>query len=96
MKTLIATAAIALSVTAPVYAESAAELFALSNDSAAERILGETSVGDFTGAQLKFALNESPAEMNLNFDRDGDVTRSNAAQAFFALNNDSAAERVVK
>jgi hypothetical protein len=96
MKTLIATVAIALSVSAPVYAESAAELFALSNDSAAERIVGETSVGDISGARVTFAQNESPAEMNLNFDRSGDVTRSAQAQAFFALNNDSAAERVVK
>ena len=96
MKTLIATAAIALSVSAPVYAESAAELFAASQDSAAETIVRATSVGDIDGAQVKFSLNESPAEMNLNFDRDGDVTRSNAALAFFALNNDSAAERIVK
>jgi hypothetical protein len=95
MKTIIASLAVALSVSAPVYAESAAEIFALSNDSAAERILGETSVGDIKAAQVKFALNKSPAEMNLNFDRDGDVTRTAAAQAFFALNNDSAAERRV-
>lgn len=95
MKTIIASLALALSVSAPVYAESAAELFALSNDSAAERILGDTSIGDVSGAQVKFASNESPAEMNLHFAKDGDVTRSNAAQAFFALNNDSAAERFV-
>ena len=96
MKTLIATAALALTVAAPVYAESAAELFALSNDSAAERIIGETSVGDVDGAKLKFAQNESPAEMNINLVKDGDVTRSAQAQAFFALSNDSAAERIVK
>ena len=96
MKTLIATAAIALSVSAPVYAESAAEFFAASQNSAAETIVRATSVGDVDGSQVQFSLNESPAEMNLNFDRDGDVTRSNAALAFFALNNDSAAERIVK
>jgi hypothetical protein len=96
MKNIVAIIAVALATSAPVYAESAAELFALSNDSAAERIVGKTSVGDISGAQVKFAQNESPAEMNLNFDRDGDVTRSNAAQAFFALNNDSAAERISK
>ena len=95
MKTLIATVAIALSVTAPAVAESAAELFALSNDSAAERIIGDTSVGDIPGARVKFSLNESPAEMNLNFERDGNVTRTAQAQAFFALNNESAAERFV-
>ena len=96
MKTLIATAAIALSITAPVYAESAAELFAASQDSAAETLVRETSVGDVDAAILKFAQNESPAEMNVNLVKDGDVTRSNAAQAFFALSNDSAAERIVK
>ncbi len=96
MKNIVAIIAVSLATAAPVYAESAAELFALSNDSAAERIVRDTSVGDVDGAQVKFSLNESPAEMNLNFDRDGDVTRSNAAQAFFALNNDSAAERIVK
>jgi hypothetical protein len=95
MKNIVAIIAVALATSAPVYAESAAELFALSNDSAAERILGDTSVGDVSGAQVKFAQNESPAEMNLHFGRDGDVTRSNAAQAFFALNSDSAAERLV-
>ena len=95
MKTLIATVAIALTVSAPAFAESAAELFAASQDSAAETLVRATSVGDVDGAQIKFALNNSPAEMNLNFDRDGDVTRSAQAQAFFALNNDSAAERIV-
>ncbi len=96
MKTLITTVALALSVSAPAFAESAAELFAASQDSAAERIVHETSVGDVDGAILKFALNESPAEMNVNLVKDGDVTRSAQAQAFFALNNDSAAERIVK
>ena len=96
MKNIVAIIAVALATSAPVYAESAAELFALNNESAAERIVRETSIGDVPGAQVKFSLNETPAEMNLNFDRDGDVTRSNAAQAFFALNNDSAAERIVK
>jgi hypothetical protein len=95
MKNIVAIIAVALTTAAPVYAESAAELFSLSNDSAAERIVRDTSVGDIPGAQIKFAQNETPAEMNLNFDRDGNVTRSAAAQAFFALNNDSAAERIV-
>jgi hypothetical protein len=95
MKNIVAIIAVALATSAPVYAESAAELFALSNDSAAERVVGETSVGDVTGAKLKFAQNESPAEMNINLVKDGDVTRSNAAQAFFALGTDSAAERIV-
>jgi hypothetical protein len=95
MKNIVAIIAVALSVSAPAFAESAAELFAASNDSAAETLVRATSVGDIPAAQIKFALNDSPAEMNLNFDSDGDVTRSNAAQAFFALSNDSAAERRV-
>ena len=96
MKNIVAIIAVALATSAPAFAESAAELFAASQDSAAETLVRDTSVGDVDGAKLKFAQNESPAEMNLNFDRDGDVTRSNAALAFFALNNDSAAERIVK
>jgi hypothetical protein len=93
MKTIITLAALALTPVA-ASAESAAELFALSNDSAAERIVSETSIGDVDFVQGKFALNESPAEMNLN--QASDVTRGTAAQAFFALNNDSAAERIVR
>ena len=93
MKTIITLAAIALAPVA-ASAESAAEILALSNDSAAERIVGETSIGDVDFAQRKFALVESPAEMNLN--QAADVTRGNAAQVLLALSNDSAAERVVR
>jgi len=95
MKNIIAIIAVSLATAAPVYAESAAELFALSNDSAAERHVGETSIGDVDFVKGKFAQNESPAEMNLNLVKDGDVTRTAQAQAKFALNNDSAAERFV-
>ena len=93
MKTIITLAAIALAPVA-ASAESAAEILALSNNSAAERIVGETSIGDVGFAQRKFALVESPAEMNLN--QAADVTRGNAAQVLLALSNDSAAERVVR
>ena len=93
MKTIITLAAIALAPVA-ASAESAAEILALSNNSAAERIVGETSIGDVDFAQRKFALVESPAEMNLN--QAADVTRGNAAQVLLALSNDSAAERVVR
>lgn len=94
MKTLITLTAIALSA-APVYAQSAAEIFAQSNNSAAERFVAETSVGDLSQADAIFALNESPAEMNI-VRSEGSVTRNQGAQAFFALFNDSAAERIVK
>ena len=93
MKTIITLAAIALAPVA-ASAESAAEILALSNVSAAKRIVGETSIGDVAFAQRKFALVESPAEMNLN--QAADVTRGNAAQVLLALSNDSAAERVVR
>ncbi|MEP5762841.1 MAG: hypothetical protein ABJ327_26675 [Litoreibacter sp.] len=93
MKTVITLAAIALAPIA-ASAETAAEIFALNNDSAAERIVGETSIGDVDFAQREFAQVESPAEMNLN--QAADVTRGNAAQILLALSNDSAAERVVR
>ncbi len=96
MKTIIATALVSLSLAAPAAAETAQEFFALSNDSAAERIVSETSVGDPIAAAKTFALtNESPAELNLNFDRARNVDVKEVQQ-FFALSNDSAAERHVK
>ncbi|MEM6407469.1 MAG: hypothetical protein AAF700_03525 [Pseudomonadota bacterium] len=96
MKTIIATALVSLSLAAPAAAETAQEFFALSNESAAERIVSETSVGDPIAAAKTFALtNESPAELNLNFDRARNVDVK-AVQQFFALGNDSAAERIVK
>ncbi len=94
MKNVIAFA-IALSATAPAFADvSAQKFFALSNDSAAERIVHETSVGDVTAAQVKFSLqNESAAEQNLDLSADT-ATRGDILQAkfFFSQSNDSAAE----
>jgi len=93
MKTIIATA-IALTATAPAFAQSAAEFFALSNDSAAERIVSETSIGDPTAAKIFFAMkNESAAETNAMLIADT-ITRGDiaAAKQFFSLSNDSAAE----
>lgn len=94
MKTLITFAAIALTA-APVYAESAAEIFALSNTSAAERSVAETSTGDLVLADAIFVQSNSPAEMTITRSN-ASVTRDQAAQAFFALSNDSAAERFVQ
>ena len=96
MKTVIATI-IALSVAAPAFAASdVAAQFALSNDSAAERIIGDTSTGDANAALNHFlASKESSAERNnLVIDQNADVSRD--VKAFFALGNDSAAERIVK
>ncbi|MCY4334296.1 MAG: hypothetical protein OXC60_06440 [Litoreibacter sp.] len=96
MKTIIATALVSLSLAAPAAAETAQEFFALSNDSAAERIVSETSIGDPIAAAKSFVLtNDSPAELNLNFDRARNVDVK-AVQQFFALDNDSAAERIVR
>jgi len=66
MKTIIATALVSLSLVAPAAAadKSIKQFFALTNDSAAERIVGDTSVGDPVGAAKEFALtNDSPAEL---------------------------------
>ncbi|WP_299304616.1 hypothetical protein [uncultured Litoreibacter sp.] len=94
MKTIIATAALALSLSAPAFADvsDAQAFFALSNDSAAERIVGETSTGNPVGAaQILALVNDSPAENVVNFDRARNVDVS-AIQAMFALTNDSPAE----
>ncbi len=94
MKTIIATAALALSLSAPAFADvsDAQAFFALTNDSAAERILGETSTGNPVGAaQILALVNDSPAENIVNFDRARNVDVS-AIQEMFALTNDSPAE----
>ncbi|WP_298291456.1 hypothetical protein [uncultured Litoreibacter sp.] len=94
MKTIIATAALALSLSAPAFADvsDAQAFFALTNDSAAERIVGETSTGNPVGAaQILALVNDSPAENIVNFDRARNVDVS-AIQAMFALTNDSPAE----
>ncbi len=94
MKTVIASAIVALSFAAPVSADisNAQAFFALGNDSAAERILGDTSTGDPVGTARTLALvNDSPAENTVNFERARNVDVS-AVQAMFALTNDSPAE----
>ena len=98
MKTIIATALVSLSLVAPAAAadKSVQQFFALTNDSAAERIVGETSVGDPVGAAQELALvNDSPAENIVNFDRARNVDVKKLQQ-IFALTNDSAAERIVR
>jgi len=62
MKTILATAAVALAFATPSFAEtSAAELFAMSNASAAETIVRETSMGDTTAALVRLALGNMSA-----------------------------------
>ncbi len=98
MKNLIAPAALIFALAAPAAAEinNVEQFFALSNDSAAERIVDEASVGNPVEAALKFALtNESPAETKVNFDRARDVDVK-AIQKKFALTNESPAENFVQ
>ncbi|SFR55926.1 hypothetical protein [Litoreibacter janthinus] len=93
MKTIITI--LALSVTAPAFADvsNPQAFFALGNDSAAERVVSETSVGDLNAALLVgVSANESAAEQHISL-RGTDVSRD--VQAKFALGNDSAAERFV-
>ncbi|RLJ60442.1 hypothetical protein BCF46_0643 [Litoreibacter meonggei] len=94
MKTIIAI--LALSAAAPAFADvsDAQAFFALGNDSAAERIVGETSTGDLNAALWSgVSANESAAEQNIVL---GGNEVSRNVQATFALGNDSAAERFVK
>ena len=94
MKTIIAI--LALSAAAPAFADvsNTQAYFALGNDSAAERIVGETSTGDLEAALIAGAsANESAAEQNIVL---GGTDVSRNVQAQFALGNDSAAERFVK
>ena len=97
MKTVIATV-LALTVSAPAVAQvgDAAAFFALGNDSAAERIVGETSVGDVFQAQtIGAAANDSAAERHVHGEA-GIATSNDTILRLFALGNDSAAERIVK
>lgn len=94
MKTVIATL-IALSATASAFAEvtNPEAFFALGNDSAAERVISETSTGDLEKALwIGVSANESAAEQNIVIGGN-DVSRD--VQAKFALGNSSAAERLV-
>ncbi|SHE50255.1 hypothetical protein SAMN05444273_101612 [Litoreibacter ascidiaceicola] len=94
MKTIIAI--LALSAAAPAFADvsNPQAFFALGNDSAAERVVGETSTGDLNAALWSgVSANESAAEQNIVL---GGTDVSRNVQAQFALGNDSAAERFVK
>jgi uncharacterized protein YggU (UPF0235/DUF167 family) len=97
MKTIIATV-IALSVSAPAFAgqvNDAAAFFAADNNSAAERVVHATSKGDVYKTQLAGALaNDSALENHVDVVASVATKGSNDLLSFFALGNDSAAERV--
>ncbi len=101
MKNFFATTAIAFTLSAPAFADghatSAEELFAMSNSSAAERIVQETSTGDIELSELKFALGEmSAAERKVFFESD-ETTRKELLSAKKQLNSgNSAAETAAK
>jgi len=70
MRRFLTTALTTIALASPSMAQtSAAELMAMSNDSAAETLVRESSAGDMTAAQIKLALdNFSPAERKAFFD----------------------------
>lgn len=94
MKTILATAAVTLAFAAPSYAEtSAAELFAMSNSSAAETIVRETSMGDITASRVRLALgNMSAAERQAFFEADMTSRMKTLEKAVFFGDGNSAAE----
>lgn len=72
LKATLASVAMMGAFAVPAFAQtSAAELFAMSNSSAAETIVRETSMGDVTAAQIMLALgNMSAAEREAFFAAD--------------------------
>lgn len=94
MKVLFTTALVSLALSAPVFAETTTEqLLAMGNDSAAETLVREHSMGDITAAKIKLALdNLSPAERKVFFDDtpEGRVEFLNCMKA--TDSGDSAAE----
>lgn len=97
MKKFIAASALTLAFAAPAAADlttaEVEELLAMSNSSAAERIVGETSEGNPMMAEVKFALGEmSAAERKAFFEAD-DATRAELISAKKLLKSgDSPAE----
>ncbi len=94
MKTVLISAAAALAFAAPAFAEtSPAELFAMSNSSAAETIVRETSMGDTTSARLMLVLgNMSAAERMAFFEADMTSRQKTIEKAILFGDGNSAAE----
>ncbi|WP_298299000.1 hypothetical protein [uncultured Litoreibacter sp.] len=88
------TAAATLAISAPAFAEtSAAELFAMSNASAAETIVRETSMGDVTAARIRLALgNMSAAEREAFFQADTTARQKIIEKQILFGDGNSAAE----
>lgn len=96
MKKLVATVTASMALAAPAFADgkiNVAELLAMSNNSAAEIMLGETSSGDVTRAQMRFALgNMSAAEREVFFKADQKTREDILAAQIKLMDGDSAAE----
>ena len=94
MKVFLTTLATAVALSAPAFAEtSPAELFAMSNSSAAETLVRETSMGDITASRIRLALgNMSAAEREAFFSSKHIDRLKILENARFFGDGDSAAE----
>lgn len=96
MKLKFVAIATAMAFTAPAFADSHADiqaLFAMSNNSAAEILVRETSMGDLTAAQVALALgNMSAAERMTFLEADMSSRLEIMAAQMKLLDGDSAAE----
>ncbi len=96
MKNLMIATAATFAFAAPSFADShidVAALLAMSNNSAAEIMLGDTSKGDTTRAQMRFALGNMSAAERESFFKADEKTRAQILAAQIKLmDGDSAAE----
>jgi hypothetical protein len=94
MKTIFTSLAAAMAFAGPAFADtSAAELFAMSNASAAETIVRETSMGDISAARVRLALgNMSAAERTAFFEADMTSRMKTLEKAKLFGDGNSAAE----
>lgn len=94
MKTMLISLSAAVAFAAPAFAEtSAAELLAMSNSSAAELIVSETSMGDITATEVMLALgNMSAAEREVFFEADMTTRMKTLEKAKLFGDGNSAAE----
>lgn len=95
----IATTTLALSVSMAFASQdigSIEQRFALENDSAAERVVPETSEGHIMDVKRKISVyNNSAAERDILLPEEVNAHSEEAAKEKFAKTNDSAAERNV-
>lgn len=98
MKKVLISAAALAAFAAPALADlSPAELFAMSNSSAAENIVRETSMGDFSSAALMLALGNMSAAERMAFYEMDQTSRMKVLQKakLFGDGNSAAEMRAV-